>query len=72
MRASHPGSLTVTVYTDHQALQYLMKVKADKPLKGRLARWLDFLADFRDLAVCYAPGENNVVADALSRSPAHE
>ena len=59
----------VTVYTDHQALQYLMKAKVDKPLKGRLARWLDFLADFRDLTVIYAPGENNVVADALSRCP---
>lgn len=41
----------VTIYTDYQALQYLNKLKADKPPKGRLARWLDFLADFVSLKV---------------------
>ena len=59
----------VTVYTDHRALQYLLKLKADKPVKGRVARWLDFLADFQNLRVRYQPGASNVVADALSRCP---
>lgn len=36
-----------------------------------LARWMDFLAELIDLAIVYEPGATNVVADALSRSPAH-
>ena len=62
----------VTAYTDHRALQYLTQAKAEKPVRGRVARWLDFLADFQDLTIVYQPGANNVVADALSRCPVHE
>lgn len=61
----------VTIYFDHQALQNLNKLKTDKPLKGRLARWLDFLADFVSLKVAYEPGQNNLIAEALSRCPVY-
>ena len=44
----------VTAYTDHQALTHIQQLKASKPLRGRTARWLDFLAEF---VVCfYAEG----------------
>ncbi|KAL8272044.1 hypothetical protein Esti_004031 [Eimeria stiedai] len=41
----------VTVYTDNQALQYLAKLRCDRPIRGRLARWLDFLADLHHLNI---------------------
>ena len=59
----------VPAYTDHRALQYLFKLKADKPVRAREARWWDFLADFQGLKVEYKPGAHNIVADALSRCP---
>lgn len=58
---------SVTAYTDHQALTHLQRLKGDKPLKGRTARWLDFLAELQDLKIVYKEGRSNVVADALSR-----
>ncbi|CDJ46367.1 hypothetical protein EBH_0065920 [Eimeria brunetti] len=61
----------VTAHTDHQALTHLQQLKASKPLRGRTARWLDFLAEFPDLTVTYLPGARNHVADALSRLPCH-
>ncbi|CDJ46488.1 OSJNBa0042F21.10 protein, related [Eimeria brunetti] len=63
---------TVTAYTDHKALQYLMKMKTTKPIRPRVARWLEFLMDFQDLKVEYRPGENSVVADALSLCPYYQ
>ena len=63
------ATANVTVYTDHQALQFLNQLKTDKPIRKRLARWLDFLADFQQLHIVYQPGATNVVADALSRCP---
>lgn len=59
----------VVAYTDHRALQYLLQLKIDKPPRDRVARWLDFLADFQKLVVEYKPGMDNLVADALSRCP---
>ncbi|CDJ50932.1 OSJNBa0061C08.12 protein, related [Eimeria brunetti] len=63
---------TVTAYTDHRALQYLTKMKTTKPIRPRVARWLEFLTDFQHLKVEYRPGANNVVADALSRCPYYQ
>ena len=60
-----------TIYTDHQALQYLMQLKADKPIRGKIARWLSFLDLFQNLTISYQPGATNLVADALSRCPLH-
>ncbi|CDJ49652.1 OSJNBa0079C19.6 protein, related [Eimeria brunetti] len=45
----------VTAHTDHQALTHLQQLKASKPLRGRTARRLDFLAEFPDLTITYLP-----------------
>ena len=60
------------VYTDHRALRYLNDLQSEKPMRARVARWLDFLALFQRLTIEYQPGATNVVADALSRCPAFE
>ncbi|KAL8452951.1 hypothetical protein Emed_001117 [Eimeria media] len=59
----------VTAYTDHQGLQYSLKLRGDKPVRGRAARWLDFVADFEHLSIVYAPGASNTIADSLFRHP---
>ncbi|CDJ46740.1 OSJNBa0079C19.6 protein, related [Eimeria brunetti] len=61
----------VTAHADNQALTHLQQLKASKPLRGRTARWLDFLAEFPDLTITYLPGARNQVADALSHLPCH-
>ena len=61
----------VTAFTDHQALTHLRKLQTSKPLRGRTALWLDFLAEFPDLTITYLQGARNTVADALSRLPCH-
>jgi RNase H-like domain found in reverse transcriptase/Reverse transcriptase (RNA-dependent DNA polymerase)/Integrase zinc binding domain/Chromo (CHRromatin Organisation MOdifier) domain len=55
-----------TVVTDHQSLQY---VESNKMATSRLVRWRMQLADF-DFDIRYERGEQNVVADALSRTAA--
>jgi hypothetical protein len=50
--------------TDHYSLTYLM-VQSKTP-QGRIARWLDTLAEF-DFTIEHLPGKKNAVADALSR-----
>ncbi|KAL8444269.1 hypothetical protein Emed_006312 [Eimeria media] len=62
----------VTAFTEHQGLQYLLKLRGDKPVRGRVARWLDFLADFEHLQIVYSRGASNLIADALSRHPSIE
>jgi len=57
-----------TVITDHQALQWLGKIK--KP-NSRLFKWSLKLSQY-DFNIQYNPGTQNVEADALSRSPVLE
>lgn len=52
-----------TVYSDHHCLT---KIKKLKDTHGRIARWLIDLAAF-DFDIKYVKGDENVVADALSR-----
>ncbi|GJX54069.1 putative nucleotidyltransferase, ribonuclease H [Tanacetum coccineum] len=52
-----------TVFTDHKSLQHILR---QKELNMRQHRWLELLADY-DCDICYHPGKENVVADALSR-----
>ncbi|GJW95464.1 putative reverse transcriptase domain-containing protein [Tanacetum coccineum] len=51
------------VYTDHKSLQYILN---QKELNMRQRRWIELLSDY-DCEICYHPGKENVVADALSR-----
>jgi len=54
----------VLVRTDHKSLQYLL---TQSNLTGRLFRWSQILADFDLGEISYIPGEENVIADYLSR-----
>jgi len=51
------------IYTDHKSLKYLF-TQADLNMRQR--RWLELIKDY-ELEVHYHPGNENVVADALSR-----
>ncbi|GJR16489.1 putative reverse transcriptase domain-containing protein [Tanacetum coccineum] len=51
------------VFTDHKSLQHILR---QKELNMRQRRWLELLADY-DCEICYHPGKENIVADALSR-----
>src|SRR5579859_311424 len=53
----------VLVYTDHQSLTTL---PTQKVLSHRVYRWLEYLENF-NYEIKYLCGENNQVADALSR-----
>lgn len=57
-----------SVITDHNPLQYLKTVKADK--YGRLGRWSMILQSFIPfMKIVYKKGSSNSNADALSRAP---
>lgn len=53
-----------TVFTDHRTLENFHR---QKDLSRRQARWQEYLAQF-DFSIQYIKGEDNIVADALSRT----
>ncbi len=53
------------VFTDHRTLENFQTQKA---LSRRQARWMEEMAQF-DMSINYIRGEDNTVADALSRLP---
>ena len=53
-----------TVFTDHKPLTYSGKVENNK----RVLKWRHRLSDL-NYTVIYKPGEQNIIADCLSRSP---
>lgn len=53
----------IHVITDHKALEFF---KTQANLTGRQMRWTDYLSRF-DFDITYIKGENNKVADCLSR-----
>ena len=57
------GMQPFTLLTDHDSLKYH---KSMPNLSGRLARWVEKMAEF-DYKLSHIPGKDNVVADALSR-----
>ena len=59
----------VYLYTDHQALEPLIKRnRCNKQYSARLTRWLDRLAHF-DIAIQHIAGSNLKFTDYLSRNP---
>ena len=61
------GTQPFTLLTDHDSLKYH---KTMPNLSGRLARWIEKMAEF-DYMLQHIPGKDNVVADALSRRVDH-
>ena len=66
--SGHIGLQPVAVCTDHQSLQSWHKEHVDTPSgpAARRARWHETFAKF-DLSIVYVPGQDNTVADCLSR-----
>ncbi|CAB0045137.1 unnamed protein product, partial [Trichogramma brassicae] len=54
-----------TIMTDHRPLSFALEQKSDK-FSPRQSRQLDFISRF-DTKIVYTPGDENPVADALSR-----
>lgn len=54
----------IVIHTDHRALKFLTSCADDST---RIARWIAFLREF-DLDIRHNPGNENIVADALSRN----
>ena len=53
------------IYTDHKTLE---NFTTQRDLSRRQARWMEFMSQF-DSKIVYIKGEDNTVADALSRLP---
>ena len=58
----------LTLYTDHKLMTYLLASQADA-WSDRQQRHLAYVAEYT-ADIQHVPGEENVVADALSRPPA--
>jgi len=58
------------LYTDHEAVKWLLIKKNAEGTAGRLWRWAHKLDEY-DFTVRHKPGKTNAVADALSRSVQH-
>ena len=59
------SELPFTLLSDHDSLKYFKTM----PLvagKGRIARWIDDMSEFK-YTIAHIPGKDNIVADALSR-----
>lgn len=61
------GLQPFTLLSDHDSLKYH---KTMPNIGGRLARWIERMAEF-DYTLQHIPGKSNVVADALSRRADH-
>jgi hypothetical protein len=61
------GGTSTIVQTDHRSLEHFFN---QPKLSGRQARWMETLQQ-HNVNIVYIKGENNVVADALSRRPDH-
>ena len=55
------------VKTDSKTLTFRSNIK---PITGILARWVEYLSGF-EFTTQHIPGKENVVADAISRTPEH-
>jgi hypothetical protein len=56
---------SIYIYTDHRTLQ---NFDTQKDLSRRQLRWQEFMSQY-DMSITYIRGEDNTVADALSRLP---
>ena len=55
----------IHIYTDHKTLQ---NFDMQKDLSLRQAQWMEYLSQY-EYSITYIRGEDNTVADALSRMP---
>jgi hypothetical protein len=55
----------IYVYTDHKTLE---NFETQKDLSRRQLRWQEYMSQY-EILITYIKGENNTVADALSRIP---
>jgi len=53
------------IYTDHKTLE---NFHTQRDLSHRQARWMEFMSQY-DAKIVYVKGEDNTIADALSRLP---
>ena len=58
----------ISIFTDHRTLE---NFDTQRDLSRRQARWQEFMAQF-EMKIYYVKGEDNTVADALSRLPVVE
>ena len=55
----------ITIFTDHQSLEYF---STSKQLNRRQARWSEFLSNF-NFTIIYRPGKQGIQPDDLTRRP---